>query len=275
LNVNLATSPMAANHIDLWQEAIRLHNDGVPFCTVTVADARGSIPQEIGAKALMNRDGLICGTIGGGRVEARGCAKARELLAPESKQRTLLERINLHKDVGMTCAGEMTLLYEVFRPDLEWNIAVFGAGHVSQKLCRLLIELECRVTCFDSRSEWLDRLPQSARLERRLVNDFADGIPDIPRGAFVVVMTMGHATDLPVLRTLSRADNDVAFVGVLGSDSKAAIMRRELLDAGVEKAFVDRLGCPLGEKFGDNTPSDIAVSILALLVRLRRELANN
>jgi xanthine dehydrogenase accessory factor len=266
---------MAANHIELWQEAIRLHNDGVPFCTVTVADARGSIPQEIGAKALMDRDGLICGTIGGGRVEARGCAKVRELLAPDSKQRTLLERINLHKDVGMTCAGEMTLLYEVFRPDLEWNIVVFGAGHVAQKLCRLLIELECRITCFDSRSEWLDRLPHSARLERRLVKDFADGIDDIPRGAFVVVMTMGHATDLPVLRALARADADVAFVGVLGSDSKAAIMRRELRAAGVEEAFVARIACPLGDKFGDNTPADIAVSILALLVRLRRELSNS
>ena len=100
---------MATNHIDLLQEAIRLHHELVPFCTVTVADARGSIPQEIGAKALINRDGLICGTIGGGKIEARGCEKARELLAPGSKQHTLLERINLHKDVGMTCAGEMTL----------------------------------------------------------------------------------------------------------------------------------------------------------------------
>ena len=267
---------MAANHIDLWQEAIRLHNDGVPFCTVTVADARGSIPQEIGAKALMNRDGLVCGTIGGGRVEVRGCAKARELLAPDLKQRTLLERINLHKDVGMTCAGEMTLLYEVFRPDLEWNIAVFGAGHVSQKLCRLLIELECRVTCFDSRSERPDRLPQSARLERRLVKDFADGIHDIPRGAFVVVMTMVNPNGPPGVAGALRVRTptwtlSACSVAIL----KAAIMRRELLAAGVEEAFVARIGCPLGEKIGDNTPSDIAVSILALLVRLRRKLADN
>ena len=265
---------MAANYLDLWQEAIRLHNDGVPFCTVTVADARGSIPQEIGAKALIGRDGLICGTIGGGRVEARGCAKVHDLLAPDSRQRTLLERINLHKDVGMTCAGEMTLLYEVFRPDLEWNVVVFGAGHVSQKLCRLLAELDCRVTCFDSRLEWLDRLPQSARLERRLVKDFADGVDNIPPGAFVLVMTMGHATDLPVLRALGRAEKEVAFIGVLGSDSKAAIMRRELRTDGSAESFIARIHCPLGDKFGDNTPTDIAVSILALLVRQRRESGN-
>jgi len=264
---------MAVSHIDLFQEAIRLHREGVPCCVVTVADARGSIPQEIGAKALVGRDGLICGTIGGGKVEARGCEKARELLAPQSRLHTLLERINLHRDVGMTCAGEMTLLYEVFRPDFEWNVVLFGAGHVAQKLCRLLVELDCRVTCIDPRAQWLDRLPQVARLERRLVADFADGVEDLPRGACVIVMTMGHATDLPVLRALSRSDADPAFIGVLGSDSKAAIMRRELRADGVPDEFIGRIDCPLGEKFGDNTPADIAVSILAQLVRVRRAMA--
>jgi xanthine dehydrogenase accessory factor len=265
---------MATNHIDLLQEAIRLHHELVPFCTVTVADARGSIPQEIGAKALINRDGLICGTIGGGKIEARGCEKARELLAPGSKQHTLLERINLHKDVGMTCAGEMTLLYEVYRPDFDWNIIIFGAGHVAQKLCRLLVELDCRVTCFDPRAEWLDRLPDSARLHRRLVKNFADGVDSVPPGAFVVVMTMGHATDVPVLRALCQANVDAPFIGVLGSDSKAAILRRELRADGLPENFIARIDCPLGEKFGDNTPPEIAVSILAQLVRLRHPSAN-
>jgi xanthine dehydrogenase accessory factor len=261
---------MAANHIDLLQEAMRLHREEVPFCTVTVADARGSIPQEIGAKALISREGLICGTIGGGKVEARGCEKARELLAPDSKQHTLLERINLQKDVGMTCAGEMTLLYEVSRPDFDWNIVIFGAGHVAQKLCRLLVELDCRVTCFDTRAEWLDRLPDSARLHRRLVNNFADGVDSIPRGALVVVVTMGHATDMPVLRALYQANVDAAFIGVLGSDSKAATLRRELRADGLPEQFIARIDCPLGEKFGNNTPPEIAVSILTQLVRLRR-----
>ena len=264
---------MAIDLVDVLQEAIRLHHDGVPFCTVTVADARGSIPQEIGAKALFSRDGLICGTIGGGKIEARGCEKARELLAPAARQRTMLERLNLHRDVGMTCAGEMTLLYEVFRPDFEWNVVVFGAGHVAQKLCRLLVELDCRVTCVDPRTEWLDRLPRNVRLERRLVQDFTAGVEFVPCGAFVVVITMGHATDLPVLQALFRVGIGISFIGVLGSDSKAAIMRRELRASSVAEEFIARIGCPLGEKLGGNTPSDIAVSIVAQLVRARRGLA--
>ena len=263
---------MAMNQIDLLKEAVRLQGEGTPFCIVTVADARGSIPQEIGAKAIVDRTGLVYGTIGGGKVEVRACEKSRDLLAANPSRQTLLERINLHRDVGMTCAGEMTLLYEIFRPEFEWNVAIFGAGHVAQKLCRLLSELDCRITCFDTRTEWLDRLPAHGKLERRRVGDFHEGVAAIVPGAFVVVMTMGHPTDLPVLRALWARQVETGFIGVLGSDSKAAIMRRELREAGLPEDFIGRISCPIGEKIGNNTPAEIAVSVLAQLVHVRSKV---
>lgn len=263
---------MAVNHVELLKEAIRLQNESIPFCIVTVADARGSIPQEIGAKAIVGQDGLLYGTIGGGKIEVRACDKSRDLLAPASDRKTVLERVNLNKDVGMTCAGEMTLLYEVIRPDFEWHIAIFGAGHVAQKLCRLLSELDCRITCFDTRRAWLDRLPEHGRLQRRQVSEFADGVELIGPDTFVVVMTMGHATDLPVLRAIWEKKRRTAFIGTLGSDSKAAIMRRELKEAGLPDDFIRSINCPMGEKFGNNTPPEIAVSVLAQLLRVRGQL---
>ncbi len=258
------------NDIELLEEAIRLHRAGTPFCAVTIVDARGSIPQEIGAKALVTKEGLAYGTIGGGNVEARSCERARELLTSPSTARTQIETINLHKDLSMACAGEMTLYYEVYRPELDWNIVVFGAGHVAQKLCRLLIELDCRIVCIDTRPEWIERLPRSDKLVPRLVTELTDGIDALPRGAFILVMTMGHATDIPVLHALCKAESDAAFVGVLGSDAKAAILRRQLRQSGLPDAFIDRIQCPIGEKFGDHTPSEIAVCVLAELVKLRR-----
>jgi xanthine dehydrogenase accessory factor len=80
---------------------------------------------------------------------------------------------------------------------------------------------------------------------------------------------------MPVLRALYQANVDAAFIGVLGSDSKAAILRRELSADGLPEKFIARIDCPLGEKFGDNTPPEIAVSILAQLVRLHRTPANS
>lgn len=257
------------NSIELLQEAIRIHGEGVPLCTVTVADARGSIPQEIGAKALVGSDGLICGTIGGGRVEAHSLSKARELLTAGASTLALLEKVNLNKDLGMTCAGEMTLFYEVFRPDLAWRIIVFGAGHISQRLCRLLIELDCYTVCFDTRPEWIERLPRSEKLERRLVTAYSDGAAAVTPGAFVLVVTMGHATDLPVLEALSRSGVKTAFIGVVGSDAKAATLRRELRERALSDDFINHINCPVGEKIGGNTPPEIAVSVLAQLVRVR------
>jgi xanthine dehydrogenase accessory factor len=258
--------------MELLEEAIRMHGEGTPLCTVTVANARGSIPQEIGAKALVGSDGLICGTIGGGRVEAHGLAKARELLQPTANVRTHLETINLNRDLGMTCAGEMTLFYEVYRPDLSWRVVVFGAGHISQRLCRMLIELDCRVVCYDPRAEWIERLPPSDRLQRRLVQTYADGAAEVPHGAYVLVVTMGHATDVPVLEALSRSGTQTAFLGVVGSDSKAAILRRELRERGLPASFIEQVSCPIGEKIGGNTPPEIAVSLVAQLMRRRASL---
>jgi len=96
----------AMDQIDVHRQALRLHDAGTPFCIVTVADARGSIPQEIGAKAIFGRDGLICGTVGGGRIEVYAGDRSRVLLQSSTDSQPQLERVNLMKDVGMTCAGK-------------------------------------------------------------------------------------------------------------------------------------------------------------------------
>lgn len=247
----------------------QLQGSKTPFCLSTVVDARGSIPQVVGAKALFTSNGLLTGTVGGGRIETWAGQTAAELLAGDPTVRTCFRRLNLQKDIGMTCAGEMTMYLEVYRPEAEWNIVVFGAGHVSQKLCRFLIELDCRVTCFDTREEWLSRLPQAANFQSCHVNAFADGVPAIPENATVIVMTMGHSTDKPLLHAIAASNKPLAFLGAIGSDAKARTMRRELVAEGLTKEFVDSIVCPVGDKVGDNTPAEIAVGVISQLVRLR------
>jgi len=251
-------------------ESSRLQREGIAYCMVTIIDARGSIPQETGAGALFGADGLLFGTIGGGRLEARCAEEARALLASRIGPRTRFERLNLIRDLGMTCAGEVTLYYEAHHPEDRWNIAVFGAGHVSQKLCRFLVELDCRTVCIDTREEWLARLPSSDRLEPLRVARFADGVEAVRDGTVVLIMTMGHLTDIPILEALALKRVRTPYLGVIGSDSKAAIMRRQLYKAGLEQPFIDRIVCPMGEKIGGNTPAEIAVGVLCQLVRERR-----
>lgn len=249
------------------EEIDRLQRQATAFCVVTIVDARGSIPQVVGATAVFTGGGLAHGTVGGGTLEVSCQQKALKLL--QGKEKTRFERCNLQRDLGMTCGGEVALYFEVHRRELDWNIAVFGAGHVAQALCRVLVELDCRVRCFDTRPAWLERLPRSPKLDACTVDRFSDGIEQVVPGADVLLMTMGHSSDLPILAALAERSPDVGLLGLLGSDSKAAIVRRQLREQGVSPEFIDRIICPLGEKFGDNTPGEIAVSVVSQLLKHR------
>jgi xanthine dehydrogenase accessory factor len=253
-----------------FREVERLQEANVPFCAVTVVDGRGSIPQEVGAKAIFSSEGLVFGTVGGGAVEVRCQELALELLEGNDAARNRFERWNLQTDIGMTCGGEMALYFEVHHPELDWQIVVFGAGHVAQKLCRFLAELDCHVLCVDTRPEWLDRLPESPRLETWRVAEYTDGVARIGPGASVLLMTSGHGSDLPILVAMAKAGLDPPFIGVIGSDSKARVLRRELAEAGVAKTFIERIHCPVGDTdVGDNTPPEIAISIVSQLLKMR------
>lgn len=251
------------------EEIARLQRSGISFCIVTIVDGRGSIPQIVGASAIITRDGLAHGTVGGGTLEEMCCKTARDLLGDASAAKTHFQRCNLQRDLGMTCGGWVALYFEVYRRELDWNIAIFGAGHVTQVLSRFLIELDCRVLAVDTREAWLNRLPRSGKLEICHVKDYCDGIDRVPAGADVILMTMGHRSDLPILKALHAGKVKLAHLGVIGSGAKAKTMRRQLKEDGIPADFIDRILCPVGEKVGNNTPAEIAVGIVSQFLQLR------
>ncbi|MDP3275146.1 MAG: xanthine dehydrogenase accessory protein XdhC [Deltaproteobacteria bacterium] len=237
-----------------------------PFVTVTLVGVRGSAPQELSAKLLLDHQGLAFGTIGGGKLEAHALRRASALLVQRTDSCTL-EVVNLQRDIGMTCGGEVTLLYECVWP-AQFAVAIFGAGHVSQAVVRLLLTLECVVDVFDTRREWIDRMPAHPSLRAHCPEDLVPHAKSTPESTLCVVMTQGHATDLPVLFALLSRPRGV-FVGVMGSELKANKMRRELLELGVDTAQVRALRCPIGLKLGHNRPAEIAVSVVAELLLAR------
>ncbi|MBT7953850.1 MAG: xanthine dehydrogenase accessory protein XdhC [Rhodospirillaceae bacterium] len=258
-------------YAELQSEIEKLQVANTPFCVATIVDGQGSIPQVIGAKAIFTTDGLHTGTVGGGKLEIKCRDKASELLTAIETEPNFFARWNIQKDVNMTCGGEVAMYFEVFRPESEWNIVVFGAGHVSQKLCRFLTELECRVLCIDTRQEWLDKLPQSERLEAHQVDHFEDGVERINPSDTVILMTMGHSSDVPVLKKIHQSAMTLPFVGMIGSDSKARIVRKELQEDKLPDAFIDSIICPIGDpEVGDNTPPEIAVSVVSQLLKMRQ-----
>lgn len=249
-----------------WQKHQELLQSGRPFALVVLTQTLGSAPQEAGAKMLCNEQGLIYGTVGGGKVEALALKKAAELIA--TKSATAFVDWHLEKDVGMTCGGRVKLYFETYA-SADWPIAIFGAGHVAQALVSALLPLKARIYCIDARADWIAALPDSPKVEKRHCATPAMEVHSLPDNAFVLMMTQGHATDFPVLLECLKREKKFPYVGVIGSKSKRAVLVKDLIAAGVDPTQAEQFFCPVGLPIGKSEPAEIAVSIVAQLISLR------
>ena len=250
------------------QRIQELLDSETPFVVVTLVDEKGSTPQDAGSRMLVINSGRHWGTVGGGRVEAKALNVAAEFLNESNPtHQTRLVHWSLNKDVGMTCGGSVTLFFERHHAH-PWTIVIYGAGHVAQVLIPLLLTLDCRVVCLDSREEWLGQLPASPKLEVRHEPDLPATVESFPETAFVLLMTQGHATDGPILQRFLERGGQV-FLGAIGSRAKGATIRKELAESGLSEAQISGFYCPLGLSLGTNHPQEIAISITAQLLHER------
>ena len=244
-----------------------LAESGAPFVAVTVVDTLGSTPQDRGAKMLVTSEGRRFGTVGGGKIEARAIEEARAMLADDSAPNTRFHQWSLEKDIGMTCGGIVRVYFEAFNVT-RWNIVVFGAGHVAAALINVLLTLDCRITCIDPRPEWLERLPSSPKLRAVQTSEMPSEVAKIPDNAFVLLMTMGHTTDRPILIEILRT-RKFPYLGVIGSNAKAKRLRQDILDAGLPEEMTRAFFCPVGLDLGSNHPHEIAIAVAAQMLQLR------
>src|SRR5947209_1605671 len=244
-----------------------------PLVAVTVVDTMGSVPQDRGAKMIVTSEGLHFGTVGGGKVETKAIAEAQAMLRGETAETTKFVQWSLNKDVGMTCGGIVKLFFESHNVG-RWKIVVFGAGHIANAVVNLLIHLDCAVTCIDPREEWLAKLPDSPKLTKVLTSDMRSIVKTLPDDAFVVLMTMGHTTDKPILIEILRT-RTFPYVGVIGSHSKAVVLRRDVAEAGLPNEKEAAFFCPVGLEIGTNHPYEIAVSIVAQMIGVRDEVTGH
>lgn len=253
--------------MDVMRAMNELMDSGISIVVVTVAGLKGSVPGELGGKAVVTAEGLVAGTLGGGKVEAKAIAEATAMLA--GGPTCAIQQWNLQRDVGMTCGGEMTFFFERIAGAPEWHLLVFGAGHVSQALVRVLAAIRCRVDVVDVRPDWLAKLPLVKNIHAHHLATFEEGVKLARENSFIISISQGHATDRPVLREVLRAFPNIPFLGVIGSAAKRAVLLRELSEDGIAKTQLDRVICPVGLALGGNDPAEIAISITAQLLEAR------
>jgi len=257
-----------ARGAELLALAARCIETDVPAALVTVVGAQGSTPQRPGARMLVLGDGAIHGTIGGGCVEAEMSRRAR--LAIESG-RPILTTYDLTPDQagdeGLVCGGRMEVLIEPLEgtPDL----AILGAGHVARPLCALAAVAGFKVSVLDDRERYATaaRFPEAERVLVSSFDDAAEALRITPR-SFVMVVTRGHRGDATAIA--SCLPRQPRFLGLLGSRAKMVHVFADLAERGFSSDDLARVETPVGVEIGAETPEEIAVSIVARMISVRR-----
>jgi xanthine dehydrogenase accessory factor len=253
--------------IEFCNKVVELKKSHDPFIIITLVNRRGSCPQDIGARAIANNNGLLYGTVGGGKIEHHCLEYSKQLLKDKNPENIcFVKSWNLQRDIKMTCGGEVTIMFEVSHSTLEWNIAIFGAGHVSQELNILLSRLNCNITTLDHRSEWLAKVPEHEQLKKILDSNPKSHLDHLYKNTFLIIMTMGNSTDYPILKK-ALLEFDFPYIGVIGSSTKSQRLKYKLADDNVPAELIDKFICPIGEPIGSNEPCEIAVSIVSQLLK--------
>lgn len=251
----------------MFQEIQAALARGEPAALVTVIKVSGAAPCAPGARMLVRQDGASSGTLGGATTDERA---RRDALAALKSGETSLLTYHLDPDMGESvgsCGATLEIFVEPLRP--EPRLLIAGAGYVGQALARLAAPLGWRVALLDDRSEFARDATLPASIEVAVGE-----MPDLLRArrpdaaTWIVIVTRGHRTDQEVLQAALEAPS--AYVGMIGSPSKVRAIYKKLAEAGIPREALARVHAPIGLDLGAETPDEIALSIVAELVMLRR-----
>ena len=251
----------------MFQEIQAALARGEQVALVTVIKVNGAAPCAPGARMLVRKDGGSAGTLGGASTDERA---RRDALAALASGETRVQTYHLDPDSGESvgsCGATLEVFVEPLHP--EPRLLIAGAGYVGQALARLAAPLGWRVALLDDRSEFARSAAPPAGIEV-----VTGEMPDLLRerrpdaATWIVIVTRGHRTDQDVLRAALEAS--AAYVGMIGSPSKVRTIYRKLLEAGIARDVLARVHAPIGLDLGADTPDEIALSIAAELLMLRR-----
>lgn len=294
------------------EEVVRRVDAGEAVALCTVVSARGSTPQSAGARMLLLGDGRTIGTLGGGCVEAEVRVQAIKVLqANASELLTFKLDHDYGWDDGLICGGTMDIFVQTLndassvdpyrqavdqlrrgeptqieisyaregqakkfieRIDPPAKLLIVGAGHVGQALAAQAAALDFQVSVLDDRADCAsaERFPKAkcivADIETELANYPVDS------QTYIVIVTRGHRHDGRALALV--VNSNAKYIGLIGSKRKVITIYEDLMAQGVTVEALSRVHAPIGLELGAVTVPEIATSIAAELVAVRRGRQN-
>ena len=251
----------------IYEAILEAERTGQPAALATVVRARGSVPRHETSKMLVYADGRIVGTVGGGEVEHRTIEQARQV-AVEGTARLLSHSLvdPSRGDAGV-CGGEVQVFIEPITPPP--TLLILGAGHVGRALAHLAHWMGYRVVVADDRADLCTRdfIPDA---DEFVVGSMADAMSQLrlDHRTYVACVTRGYLFDVDALPIL--LNTPAPYIGVIGSRRRWTMALQGLHDKGVSDESLARVRAPIGLEIEAETPEEIAVSIMAEIILLRR-----
>jgi len=253
--------------MDLFEEIVKLRRAGKRAALATIVHTNGSIPSFESSRMLVREDGSIAGTIGGGCVEADVWAAAKEVMRNELPRKMIF---NLNHeagyDSGLICGGTLEVFVEPILP--QPILYIFGGGHVSIALAEAAHAAGFDIGVVDDREAFANavRFPMA----REIYTGYEEAFEKLKPNAstYLVIVTRGHKDDMRVLGWA--AGTEARYIGMIGSKRKVLSVYEALEKEGVAPEKLERVYAPVGLEIGALTPAEIAISITAELIAVRR-----
>jgi xanthine dehydrogenase accessory factor len=254
--------------MDIYEEVVRLRRLGQKCALATIVQVNGSIPSYESAKLLVREDGSMLGTIGGGCVEAEVWNTAREVMREERPRHM---NFSLGQDAaydnGLICGGQLSVFVEPVVP--QPRVFVFGAGHISKSICKIATLAGFAAVIVDNREAFAnrERFPEADEI---FAEEYEEVFPKLPirDTSYLVIVTRGHRDDMRVMRWA--VGTNAKYIAMIGSKRKVIGVVKELEKEGIPREAFEKTFSPMGLDIGAITPEEIAVSIVAEMIAMRR-----
>jgi len=257
--------------VDLFEEIVKMRRAGRRGALATIVHTNGSIPSYESSRMLVREDGSIAGTIGGGCVEAEVWAAAKEVMQKESPRKMIFHLNNeASYDNGLICGGTLEVFVEPILP--QPVLYLFGGGHVSMAVAKAASAAGFGIGVVDDREAFAnkERFPMAQEIYSSYEEAFEKLHPNA--ASYLVIVTRGHKEDMRVLAWAVRTE--ARYMGMIGSKRKVLSVYKALENEGYKPEEFERVYAPMGLEIGALSPEEIAVSIAAELIAIRRNVAN-
>lgn len=256
---------------DVLEYARELSKRGETFALATVVWRRGPSSGKEGCRAVVTTSGHVYGWIGGACAEPIVVREARHALAegvprlvflgtPDELEATAAREGMMLVPMSCQSEGALEIYIEPVAP--KPHVVVVGRSPMAETLAQMVQVIGWRVVLVDPDGGSSEDHPSVERVVSGI--DFKEA--GVDARSFVVVATQGHHDEEAVEQVLVAGP---AYVGLVGSRQRAASVFAYLADRGVSKEALDSVQAPAGIDLGRVSHREIAVGILAELVKLR------